>query len=147
MNGPCFFFSFVFLGLHPRHMEVLRLGVESELQLPVYAIAMGTLDLSPFCELSHSSQQHRVFDPLSEVRDRTHILLNNSQVLNPLSYSGSSNGPHFVYPLISLCTFGLKYKIDFFFLLQKYLSAWNISNEFDKICGASALWLRKCRGS
>ena len=28
-----FFFFFRFLGLHPRHVEVPRLGVESELQL------------------------------------------------------------------------------------------------------------------
>ena len=32
-----FSFSFVFLGLHPRHMEVPRLGVESELQPLAYA--------------------------------------------------------------------------------------------------------------
>ena len=32
-----FFFSF--LGPHPQHMEVPRLGVESELQLPAYTTA------------------------------------------------------------------------------------------------------------
>ena len=30
---------FVFLGLHPWHMEVPRLGVKSELQLPAYTTA------------------------------------------------------------------------------------------------------------
>ena len=39
-----FFFFFVFLGLYLQHMEVPRLGVESELQLPVYTIATGTSD-------------------------------------------------------------------------------------------------------
>ena len=35
-----FVFVFLsFLGLHPWHMEVPRLGVESELQLPVYTTA------------------------------------------------------------------------------------------------------------
>ena len=34
-----FFFFFCFLGPHLRYMEVLRLGVESELQLPAYATA------------------------------------------------------------------------------------------------------------
>ena len=29
-----FFLSFVVLGLHPQHMEVPMLGVQSELQLP-----------------------------------------------------------------------------------------------------------------
>ena len=32
---------FVFLGLHPQHMEVPRLGVELELQLPAYITAHG----------------------------------------------------------------------------------------------------------
>ena len=36
-----FFFFFVFLGLQPRHMEVPRLGVELELQLPAYATVTG----------------------------------------------------------------------------------------------------------
>ena len=31
-----FFFFFVFLGLHPQHMEVPKLGVDSELQLLAY---------------------------------------------------------------------------------------------------------------
>ena len=33
------FFFFCFLGPHSWHMEVLRLGVQSELQPPVYTIA------------------------------------------------------------------------------------------------------------
>ena len=33
------FFFFGFLGPHPQHMEVPRLGVESELQLQTYATA------------------------------------------------------------------------------------------------------------
>ena len=36
----------VFLGLHLWHMEVPRLGVQSELQLPAYATATATRDLS-----------------------------------------------------------------------------------------------------
>ena len=39
----CFSF-FGFLGPHPQHMEVPRLDVESELQLPVYVTATATLD-------------------------------------------------------------------------------------------------------
>ena len=34
-----FFFFFFFLGQHPWHMGVPRLGVQSELQLPVFVIA------------------------------------------------------------------------------------------------------------
>ena len=48
---------FVFSGLHLQHMEVPRLRVESELQLPAYTTATATPDLSPVCNLHHSSQQ------------------------------------------------------------------------------------------
>ena len=46
----------VFLGLYPQHMEVLSLGVESELQLPAYATATATQDPSHICDLYHSSR-------------------------------------------------------------------------------------------
>ena len=41
-----FFLSFVFLGPHPQHMEVPRLGAESELLPPAYATATATWDPS-----------------------------------------------------------------------------------------------------
>ena len=47
-------FVFVFLGLDTRHVEVPRLGVESELQLPAYTTATGTPDLSCVFDLHHS---------------------------------------------------------------------------------------------
>ena len=40
---PFFFFPLSFLGPHLRHMEVPRLGVESELQLPTYTTAHGNM--------------------------------------------------------------------------------------------------------
>ena len=46
-------FFFVFLGPHPQHMEVPRLGVESEMQLPAYTTATEMLDLSRICDLHH----------------------------------------------------------------------------------------------
>ena len=55
-----------FLGLHLRHMEVLRRGVELEVQLPAYATATATWDLSYIFDLHHSSWQHQIPDPLSE---------------------------------------------------------------------------------
>ena len=48
------FLIFFFSGLHPRHREVPRLGVESELQLPVYTTATVKLDLSRICDLCRS---------------------------------------------------------------------------------------------
>ena len=58
-----------FLGSHLRHMQFPRLGVESELQLPDYATAIATQDSSHICNLHHSSQQCRIPNPVSKVRE------------------------------------------------------------------------------
>jgi len=62
------------------HLEVPRLGVESELQLPAYTTATATPDLSHICELHHSSWQCWVLNPLSGARDQTCILVDTSWV-------------------------------------------------------------------
>ena len=49
-------FFFCFLGLHPQHMEIPRLGVKFKLQLPEYATSTETQDLSHVSNLHHSSQ-------------------------------------------------------------------------------------------
>ena len=56
----------IFLGLHPWHMDVPRLGVETELQLPAYTTATAMQDLSRICDLHHRSWQHQILDALSE---------------------------------------------------------------------------------
>ena len=61
-----------FLGLHLKHLEFPRPGIESELQLPAYAIA--TLDLSHICDLHCSLWQRRLLNPQSKARDQTCIL-------------------------------------------------------------------------
>ena len=54
-----FFLSFFFfLGLHPRHIEVPRIGAKLELQLPAYTTATATQDLSRVFNLHYSSQQY-----------------------------------------------------------------------------------------
>ena len=51
-------------------MEVLRLGVELELQLPAYTTATATLwDLSHVCNLHHCSRQRQILNLLSEARN------------------------------------------------------------------------------
>ena len=77
-----FFFFFIFLGLHPRHMEVHRLGVKSELQLLAYttAAATATQDPSHVCDLHHSSCHYWILNPLRKARDRTCVLMDTSQV-------------------------------------------------------------------
>ena len=61
-------------------MEVPRLGFELELQLPAYTTATATQDLSRTFDLHPSSWQHRILNPLTEARDRTHNLVDTSQV-------------------------------------------------------------------
>ena len=72
-------FLFVFLGLHPQHMEVPRLGVKLELELPAYTTATASPDPSLVYSLHHSSRQHQILNPLSKARDQTHILMDHSQ--------------------------------------------------------------------
>ena len=63
-------------------MEVSGLGVESELQLPAYTIAITMWNPSHVCDLCHSSWQCQILNLLSKARDQTHILMDNSGVLN-----------------------------------------------------------------
>ena len=52
-------------------MEVPRLGVLLELQLPAYATATTTPCLSRVCDVHHSSRQCWILNPWSKARDRT----------------------------------------------------------------------------
>ena len=74
------FFFFLPFGPHSRNMEVPRLGVEWELQLLSDTTAIAIRALSFIRNLYHSSQQCRTPDPLSEAKDRTHILMDTSQI-------------------------------------------------------------------
>ena len=56
-------------------MEVPKPGIESELQLPAYATAMATLDLSHIYDLPHILKQCWVLNPPSKARDQTRILI------------------------------------------------------------------------
>ena len=61
-----FFFS---LGPHLWHMEVPRLGVEAEPQLPAYTTAIATQHSSHVCDLRFSMRPHWLLNPLSGARD------------------------------------------------------------------------------
>ena len=71
-------------------MEVPRLGVELELQLPAYTTATALPDLSCICDLHHSSWQHQILNPLRKARHQTYILMDTSQVHNLLSHNENS---------------------------------------------------------
>ena len=82
---------FFLLGLHQWHIEVARLGVELDLQLPVYATATATArDPSLICDLHQSSQQRLILNRLKQGRDRTCILMHTNLILNLLSHDGNS---------------------------------------------------------
>ena len=73
-------------------MDVPRLGIKSELQLPVYTTVTATPDPSGICNLHHSSRQSSrlTLNPQSEVRDQTHVLMDTSRIHNLLSHNGNS---------------------------------------------------------
>ena len=56
---------------------------------PAYATATATQDSSHVCDLHHSSQQCQILNSLSKAKDRTHILVDTSQVHQPLSTTGT----------------------------------------------------------
>ena len=74
------FFLFVFLGPYLQHMEVPRLGGESELKLLAYTTATVTPDLSYIYDLYHSLKQCWILNPLIKARDRACILVGTSQI-------------------------------------------------------------------
>ena len=87
---PSLSFFFFFSRLHLRHMEVLRIGVESELQLDTYTTATAMRNLSSICNLCHSLQQCQILKPLMEARDQICILMALCWVLNSLSRNRNS---------------------------------------------------------
>ena len=106
-----FFFFFCFLGPHLWHVEVPRLGVESELQLPANTAATATWDLSRVCDLHHSSQQCRIPNPLREARNWTHFLMDTSWVCHHWATMGTPLTLNFNWnpPLLEFCLWILDY--------------------------------------
>ena len=45
-----------------------------------YTTATAMQDPSPICDLYHSSRQRQILNPVSDTRDRTHVLLDTSRV-------------------------------------------------------------------
>ena len=64
----CLFVLVFFIGPHLQHMEVPRLGVDSELQLPADTTATATWGPSRVCDL-HRSETNLVLNTLSHDRN------------------------------------------------------------------------------
>ena len=89
-------------------MEVPRLGVTLELQL----LACTTMwNPSQVFDLHHSSRQHWILNPLSEVKDRTCILMDSSQILILLSCNGNASNVNLPVHLLGSWR-GLRFSIS-----------------------------------
>ena len=66
-----------------RRVQVPRLEVTSELQLPDYTTATATWDLSRISDLHLTLRQGWILHPRSEARDRTHIRMDTTQGSQP----------------------------------------------------------------
>ena len=71
------FVYLVFLELHPRCMEVPRLGVKSELQLLACTTATAMQDPSCVCDLHHSPGEGWILNPLRGARGQICILMDS----------------------------------------------------------------------
>ena len=95
-------------------MEVPGLGVKLEQQLPAYTTATATPDLSNVCDLHHSSQQHRIPNPLREVRDGTLVLMDTRQAHY---HWATTETPPFI--LIVICYYSSKSNLFFSYFFSR----------------------------
>ena len=99
--------SFFFFCLFRATLEAygrFQARVESELEPLAFTTATATPDPSCICDLHHSSQPCQIRDPLSEARDRTHILMDTSQDCFRCTTMGTAVSIHSyesVFPLTS----------------------------------------------
>ena len=93
-----YFILFLFLGSHLWHLEVPKLGVQLELQLPAYTTATEVPDPSCFQDPHLSSQQPWILNPLSGARDRTCNLMVPSRIHFHCAPAGTPR-----WPFLSRC--------------------------------------------
>ena len=74
------FLFFDFLGPHLQHMEVCRLGVQSELQLPAYTTVCSNARSKPCLWPIPQLMAVQIPDPLSDAGDWTLILMDSSWI-------------------------------------------------------------------
>ena len=137
-----FFFVFAFLGPHLRHMEVPRLGVESELQLSAYTTATATWDLNDVCKLHHSLWQRWILNPMSEASDWIPILMDISQAPYLWAITGTSPLTLLIQTFFSL--FSLSHSIRFSFHQRAFKKVFSFYHIFQAF--SMPLYFHLCKG-
>ena len=120
---PIFFFFFLF-GPHLWHMEIPRLGVESELQLPAYTIAPATPDpaTSVTCTAACSNTGSLTHSARPGIEST--FLWTQGLVLNPLSHN--RNYPIFYIPFkVACCS---TYVVPWHFTLKGHKAPYGTGN-------------------
>ena len=100
-------------------MEVPRLEVESELWLLASATATAMQDPSHVFDLHHSSCPGQIFNPLSEARDRTHVLTDTSWICFRCATTGIRNTQFLIqitHPVPGLTEVQVLFSFSLFFL-------------------------------
>ena len=106
-NSRSVYLFILFLGPHPLHMEVPRLGVELELQLPVYPQPQQRGTPAPL--------HRQILNPLSEARDRTPILMDTRWTISIEPQWDSSSGVLLLLPSLRCVPSLLPYQYDLHF--------------------------------
>ena len=133
----------VFLGLHLRHMEVPRIGVQSELLPPAYTTATATPDQRLIHNLFCSLRQCGILNPLNEAWDATGVLMDTSWVLYPLSHHGNSQHSDFNF----LLYFSSKKKMPAMNIYSFYIEKHKCFSSFFLFGHAHGMWKFPGQGS
>ena len=105
-----FFLLLLFLGMHPWHMEIPRLGGRTGATAASLHHTHGNTDLSSVGGLHHSSRQRQILHPLSRARDWTRNLMGTSQIRFRCATMGTPSKCLLLLPLSSPLLETLPYK-------------------------------------
>ena len=120
------FFLLVFVGLHPWHMEVPRLGVESELHTCQFTSQPQQRQMWAGCATHTTAHSHAgSLIHWARARDWTHILMDNSPLLGSLPYEPQWQLPRILGRLnfFNLLKMSSDYLICFLLFLRAQLLA------------------------
>ena len=105
------FSFFAFLGLQVQHMEVPRLGAESELQFLAYSTTTATRDLASSVTYTTAHWQHQILNLSSQFRNR--IVMDTRSGSLPLSYNGNTSS--LIFLMTAILTVKRRYLTWFWF--------------------------------